>query len=66
MLSLRACCEDGQPLPRWVRFDVRQRAFVGTAPPVVEFEELRIAVIASDVDGLEARSTFVARRVVAS
>jgi ATP:ADP antiporter, AAA family len=63
VLSLRACCEDGQPLPRWVRFDVRQRAFVGTAPAAFEFEELRIAVIASDVDGLEARSTFVARRI---
>ena len=32
VLNLRACCDDGSPLPRWVRFDPRQRAFVGTAP----------------------------------
>ena len=27
-------------------------------------EELRIAVIASDVDGMEARSSFIIRRLV--
>ncbi len=64
VLNLRACCDDGKPLPRWVRFDVRQRAFIGTAPVDVEVDELRIAVIASDVDGLEARTTFVVRRFV--
>jgi ATP:ADP antiporter, AAA family len=61
VLHLRACCEDGRPLPRWVQFDVRRRAFVGTGPTTVE--ELRVAVIASDVDGMEARSFFVVRRV---
>jgi AAA family ATP:ADP antiporter len=66
VLNLRACCDDGTPLPRWVRFDGRQRAFVGTVPADVEFVELRIAVIASDVDGLEARATFVCRRFVAT
>ena len=66
VLNLRACCDDGRPLPRWVRFDGRQRAFVGTAPADVEIDELRIAVIASDVDGLEARTTFVVRRFVTS
>ena len=64
VLNLRACCDDGQPLPRWVRFDVRQRAFIGTAPHTVEVSDLRIVVIASDVDGLEARSTFLVRRVI--
>jgi hypothetical protein len=47
-----------------VRFDARQRAFVGTVPVDVQIDELRIAVIASDVDGLEARATFVVRRFV--
>jgi hypothetical protein len=47
-----------------VRFDERQRAFIGTVPHDFQIDELRIAVIASDVDGLEARATFVARRFV--
>jgi AAA family ATP:ADP antiporter len=64
VLHLRACCEDGQPLPRWVQFDTRQRAFVGTGPEELAAQELRIAVIASDVDGMEARSSFVIRRLV--
>jgi AAA family ATP:ADP antiporter len=64
VLTLRACCEDGTPLPRWVRFDVRQRVFMGSVPTNVQLSELRIVVIASDVDGLEARSTFVVRSVV--
>ncbi|HEX6573108.1 MAG TPA: Npt1/Npt2 family nucleotide transporter [Steroidobacteraceae bacterium] len=61
VLQLRACCDDGQPLPRWLQFDPRRRAFVGTGPTTVE--ELRITVIASDVDGMEARSVFMVRRV---
>jgi hypothetical protein len=65
VLHLRACLEDGRPLPRWVQFDERQRAFVGTGPSELAGAELRIAVIASDVDGMEARSSFVIRRVVA-
>jgi AAA family ATP:ADP antiporter len=64
VLNLRACCDDGKPLPRWVRFNERQRAFMGTVPVDVQIDELRIAVIASDVDGLEARATFVVRRFV--
>jgi hypothetical protein len=43
---------------------VRQRAFVGSVPHEVQVSELRVVVIASDVDGLEARSTFVVRSVV--
>jgi AAA family ATP:ADP antiporter len=62
VLVLRACCHDGRPLPRWVRFDAWRQTFVGVAPHDVEFTELHVAVIASDLDGLRARSTFVLRR----
>jgi hypothetical protein len=50
-------------LPHWLHFNTRLHTFVGKAPVHVEVEELRITVIASNLDGLEARSTFVARRV---
>ncbi len=50
-------------VPHWMRFDVRLQAFVGKVPTNVEIPELRITVIACNLDGLEARSTFVARRV---
>ncbi|MGB8693417.1 MAG: hypothetical protein WCD08_07915 [Steroidobacteraceae bacterium] len=61
VVILRARCDDGRRLPRWLRFDAGQRAFVGIAPLQFEFTELRVAVIASNLDGLEARSTFVVR-----
>jgi AAA family ATP:ADP antiporter len=61
VVILRARCEDGRRLPRWLRFDAGQRAFVGIAPLDFEFTELRVAVIASNLDGLEARSTFAVR-----
>ncbi len=63
VVVLRARCHDGRKLPRWMHFDVRRRAFVGTVPLDIQITELRIAVIASNVDGLEARSTFIVRRV---
>jgi hypothetical protein len=63
VLVLHARCDDGHRLPRWLRFNVRLRAFTGKAPLNVEIAELRITVIASNLEGLEARSTFVARRV---
>ncbi|MGL6224781.1 MAG: ATP translocase [Steroidobacteraceae bacterium] len=63
VLTLRACCDDGAPLPRWLRFDDRQQAFVGSVPAHIEIIEMRVVVIASDVDGLEARSAFYLRRV---
>jgi AAA family ATP:ADP antiporter len=63
VLVLRACCDDGRPLPRWVRFDVWNQTFVGTAPHDIEITELRIAVIATDLDGLRARSTFLIRHL---
>lgn len=62
VLTLRACCDDNAPLPRWLRFDDRQQAFVGSVPAHLEITELRVVVIASDVDGFEARSTFCVRR----
>ena len=62
VLHLRACCDDGRPLPRWLQFDPQACAFRGTGPAAVE--ELRVAVIANDVDGMEARSVFMVRRVV--
>ena len=63
VLVLKACCDDGRPLPRWVRFDVRRQIFVGTLPHGLEVTELRVVVIASDMDGLKARSTFTVRRI---
>jgi len=63
VLTLRACCDDGAPLPRWLQFDDRQQAFVGSVPAHIEIRELRVVVIASDVDGFEARSAFYLRRV---
>jgi hypothetical protein len=59
VLVLHARRDDGHRLPHWIRFNVRLQAFVGN----VEIEEMRITVIASNLDGLEARTTFVARRV---
>ena len=44
-----------------MRFNVWQQTFFGTAPLRMDIRELRIAVIASDLDGLKARSTFVIR-----
>ena len=62
VLTLRAQLEDGQPLPAWLRFDARYQCFKGTVPGEYR-EELRITVIASDVDGTEARSHFTMRCV---
>jgi hypothetical protein len=63
VLVMHARREDGHRLPHWIRFNIRLQAFIGRAPMNVEIEELRIIVIASNLDGLEARSTFTARRV---
>ena len=63
VLVLKAHRDDGHRLPHWMRFNVRLQAFVGKAPLNIETPELRITVVASNLDGLEARSTFVARRV---
>jgi AAA family ATP:ADP antiporter len=63
VLVMRAHRDDGHRLPHWMRFNVRLQAFMGKVPKNVDIPELRITVIASNLDGLEARSTFVARRV---
>jgi AAA family ATP:ADP antiporter len=62
VLVLHARREDGHHLPHWMRFNVRLQAFTGKVPLHVEISELRITVTATNLDGLEARTTFVARR----
>jgi ATP:ADP antiporter, AAA family len=62
VLVLQATCDDGKPLPRWMRFDAWQQTFFGTLPQNLEIAELRVVVTASDLDGLKARSTFMVRR----
>lgn len=61
VLHYRACLHGGNELPQWLRFDARRRYFSGTPPHT--FEELRIEVVASDVDGFEVSCSFVVRRV---
>jgi AAA family ATP:ADP antiporter len=63
VLNLSARLADGQPLPRWLQFDARSRAFLGRSPEGY-CEEVRIEVVASDVDGSQAASVFVMRRVL--
>ncbi|HWE22471.1 MAG TPA: putative Ig domain-containing protein [Myxococcales bacterium] len=62
VLRLHARLADGSPLPRWMRFDMRHRAFTGTVPVEVS-EELTVMVVATDVDGMEASSCFRIRRL---
>lgn len=64
VLQFKAHCHDGAPLPDWLRFDTWQVSFVGKLPAHVEFSELRIVVVATDMDGLTARSNFVVRRLL--
>jgi AAA family ATP:ADP antiporter len=61
VLYLSARLADGRPLPGWLVFDAKSRRFTAHAPE--DFvEELRVVVVANDVDGLEASSTFIVRR----
>ncbi|HTO97727.1 MAG TPA: Npt1/Npt2 family nucleotide transporter [Myxococcales bacterium] len=62
VLRLRARLADGSPLPSWMRFDMRHRAFIGVVPAGVS-AELTVMVVASDVDGMEAASCFRIRCV---
>jgi len=62
VLRLQAKLADGNPLPQWLRFDVRHRAFNGVVPAHLS-EELTVMVVASDVDGMEASSCFTIRRL---
>jgi AAA family ATP:ADP antiporter len=61
VVTFRACCEDGGPLPRWLRFDAWRQTFTGTWPKNSRVAEIRIAVIASDMEGLKAQSAFSIR-----
>ena len=63
VLNLAARLADGRPLPSWLRFDPKSRRFTGL-PPAGFVEELTVTVVASDVDGLEATSSFRLRAVV--
>jgi AAA family ATP:ADP antiporter len=63
VLHLSARLADGRELPSWLRFDAEQRRFTGR-PPHGYCEELTVMVVASDVDGLEATSTFQVRSLV--
>jgi hypothetical protein len=60
VLHLAARCEDGRPLPEWLRFDPPSRRFTGRPPAGLDVE-LTVVVTASDVDGLEASSCFTLR-----
>ena len=57
VLHLAARLADGRPLPSWLHFDPKRRRFSGHTPAAFA-EELTIAVVASDVDGLEVTSSF--------
>ena len=52
----------GSRWPHWIEFRPRERLFAGVAPIVV-FQEITVVIVASDVDGLEAQSTFVIRAI---
>ncbi len=60
VLQLTARLADGRPLPSWLKFDPGTRRFTGE-PPDGYVEEVMITLVASDVDGLEAESSFVLR-----
>jgi AAA family ATP:ADP antiporter len=61
VLRLRALLADGSPLPKWLRFDIRQCAFTGIFPSDLA-TDITVRVVASDVDGMEAASDFRIRQ----
>lgn len=63
VLYLSASLSDGRPLPGWLRFDSARHCF-DARPPHGCVEEFTVTVVASDVDGLTARSSFVVRSAV--
>jgi ATP:ADP antiporter, AAA family len=62
VLKLRARRDDGSDLPHWMHFHANVQEFHGKPPAHVEVTEMRIVVTAVNLDGLEAHSTFTARR----
>jgi AAA family ATP:ADP antiporter len=63
VLHLTARLADGRPLPDWLRFDQRLHHFEGH-PPENCTAALTITVVASDVDGLTASSSFEVRATI--
>jgi AAA family ATP:ADP antiporter len=63
VLRLAARLADGRPLPAWLQFEASSRRFRGAPPAGWREEELVVTVVASDVDGLEASSSFRLRVV---
>jgi AAA family ATP:ADP antiporter len=61
VLRLRAALADGSSLPKWLRFDIRERAFTGIFPGELA-ADITVRVVASDVDGMEAASDFRIRQ----
>ena len=57
VVRLAAQLADGRPLPTWVSFDGQTGQFRGDAPPGMR-GELRIKIIARDMDGREATALF--------
>ncbi len=57
IVRLAAQLQDGRPLPSWVTFNGQTGQFTGDAPPGLR-GELRIKVIARDMDGREAVALF--------
>ena len=61
VLRLRALLADGSPLPKWLRFNIRECAFSGVFPSDLA-ADITVRVVASDVDGMEAASDFRIRQ----
>jgi hypothetical protein len=57
VVRLAATLQDGRPLPVWVQFNAQTGQFAGEVPPGTT-GELRIKVIARDMQGREATSLF--------
>jgi len=63
VLRLSARLADGGPLPGWLRFDEKLYRFEG-CPPEGCTAGFTVTVVASDVDGLTASSSFELRALV--
>jgi len=57
VLTLSAHLATGDPLPSWVRFNADERRFHGRVPKSAA-GKLEIEVVATDFEGLTARTTF--------
>lgn len=57
VVRLAATLQDGRPLPAWVQFNAQTGQFSGEVPPGTT-GELRIKIIARDMQGREATALF--------